>query len=313
MSVEIAAVSAFPPAIIGEMEKYFTVHCVWDQADKVEAVRPLGGRIRGVASGGMVGLSRAMMEALPNLEICAINGVGLETTDLAFAKERKVTVATAPLLFDEVADLAMLLALAACRKLPVADRFVREGKWPQGQFPLETKFSGKRMGILGLGRIGIALARRLEGFTDRIAYYDPVPKSGISYAAAASAMDLARESDVLFMAAAGGPAGSGDKPVSRELLEALGPTGVFVNVARGWLVDEPAMIELLQNGGLGAAGLDVFENEPHVPEAMYALDNVVLTPHVASSTVETRRAMGMCVVDNLRSWFEGKGALTAVN
>ncbi|MEZ5826238.1 MAG: 2-hydroxyacid dehydrogenase [Geminicoccaceae bacterium] len=312
MTIEIAAVSPFPPAIIEEMRKHFTVHCVWDQPDRVEAVRPLGERVRGVASGGMVGLSREMMDALPHLEICSINGVGLETTDLACARERNVTVTTTPLLFDEVADLAVLLAMAACRRLPVADRFARSGEWEKGNFALQWKFSGKRMGILGLGRIGIQLAKRLEGFTDDIAYYDPVPKPDVSYRLAGSAMDLARESDILFMAAAGGPAGSGDKPVSRELLQALGPRGVFVNVARGWLVDEPAMTELLRTGELGAAGLDVFEKEPHVPAGLAALDNVVLTPHVASATIETRQAMGMCVVDNLKSWFAGNGAITPV-
>ena len=313
MTVEIAAVSGFTPAIIEEMRKTFTVHCVWDQKDKVEAVRSLGGRIRGIASGGMVGLSKEMMDVLPNLEICAINGVGLETTDLVTARERGIVVATAPVLFEDVADLAVLLAMSACRRLPVADRFVRQGEWANGQFALQRKFSGKRMGIMGLGRIGIQLARRLEGFSDQIAYFDPMPKEDVPYRLSSSALELARESDILFMAAAGGPAGSGDKPISREVLEALGPQGVFVNVARGWLVDEPAIVELLGNGGLGAAGLDVFEAEPSVPEALLTMDNVVLTPHVASSTVETRQAMGQCVVDNLKSWFEGKGALTAVS
>jgi len=261
----------------------------------------------------MVGLSKEMMDVLPNLEICAINGVGLETTDLVTARERGIVVATAPVLFEDVADLAVLLAMSACRRLPVADRFVRQGEWANGQFALQRKFSGKRMGIMGLGRIGIQLARRLEGFSDQIAYFDPMPKEDVPYRLSSSALELARESDILFMAAAGGPAGSGDKPISRQVLEALGPQGVFVNVARGWLVDEPAIVELLGNGGLGAAGLDVFEAEPSVPEALLTMDNVVLTPHVASSTVETRQAMGQCVVDNLKSWFEGKGALTAVS
>ena len=312
MTLEIAAVSPFQPFVMEELSKHFTVHRVWDAEDKVAAVAPLGDRIRGVASGGMVGLPKAMIEALPKLEICAINGVGLETTDLRTAKERGIVVTTAPVLFDEVADLAVLLGMAACRRLVQADAFVRRGDWPQNRFAPATKFSGKRYGILGLGRIGMALGKRLEGFDGEIAYFDPMPKEGVAYRSVASAVELARQSDILFMAAAGGPASSGEKIITREVLEALGPEGVFVNIARGWLVDEPALVDLLVNGGLGAAGLDVFEAEPKVPEALFGLENVVLSPHIASNTKETMRAMGMCVVDNLRSWFEGKGALTPV-
>jgi lactate dehydrogenase-like 2-hydroxyacid dehydrogenase len=172
------------------------------------------------------------------------------------------------------------------------------------------KFSGKRAGILGLGRIGVALATRLQGFAMKIGYYDPLPKAGVPYRAYDSATALARDSDILFLCAAGGQ--TAGHIVTAEVLDALGPKGIFVNVARGWLVDEKALVEALTTGRIGAAALDVFENEPHVPEALFELDNVVLTPHVASNTEETVQAMGECVLDNIRSWFGGKGPLTAV-
>jgi lactate dehydrogenase-like 2-hydroxyacid dehydrogenase len=276
-------------------------------------LRELGPRIRGAASNGMAGLSRAQIEALPNLEICAINGVGLETTDLAAARERGIVVTIAPVLYDDVADLAIALALAACRRIVEGDRFVRTGRWREGRMPLGRKLTGMRAGILGLGRIGSEVAARLEGFKVRIGYHDPARSDAPpAYLPYPDALTLARESDILFMCAAGGPKGANPPIVDRPVIEALGPRGVFVNIARGWLVDEPALVEALESGRLGAAGLDVFYDEPRVPEALLRLDNVVLTPHIASSTEETMRAMGECVVGNLVSWFRGEGALTPV-
>lgn len=172
------------------------------------------------------------------------------------------------------------------------------------------KFSGKRAGILGLGRIGMALATRLQGFNMTISYYDPMPKAGVPYESRESAVDLAAKADILFLCAAGGH--TPGHIITKEVLDALGPKGVFVNVARGWLVDEPALVAALKEGRIAAAGLDVFEKEPHVPEELFALDNVVLTPHIASNTEETAQAMGECVLDNIRSWFAGKGAVTPV-
>jgi lactate dehydrogenase-like 2-hydroxyacid dehydrogenase len=259
---------------------------------------------------GMAGLSTEAIHAMPNLEFCAINGVGLETTDLKLAKERGIVVATAPVLYDDVSDTGIVLAMAACRRIVQADRFVRSGQWLQGRMPPAQKFSGKRAGIVGLGRIGVALAQRLQGFNMTIGYYDPLPKPGVPYQAYGSVVELAQNSDILFLSAAGGQ--TPGHIITAEALDALGPKGVFVNVARGWLVDEPALIDALKSGRLGAAGLDVFEKEPHVPEALLELDNVVLTPHIASSTVETQQAMGDCVLENIRSWFAGKGAVTPV-
>jgi lactate dehydrogenase-like 2-hydroxyacid dehydrogenase len=259
----------------------------------------------------MAGLSRAQMDLMPKLEICAINGVGLETTDLAEAKRRGIAVTITPVLYDEVADLALALALAACRRIAEGDRFVRSGKWLTGRIASGRKLTGMKAGLIGVGRIGIEVARRLEAFKCQIAYVDPMPRD-LPYKRYDDPVALARDSDILFLAAAGKPKGAAPPIVSRAILEALGPRGIFVNIARGWLVDEPALVELLASGGLGAAGLDVFDDEPRVPEALLKLDNVVLTPHIASNTEETVAAMGDTVVANLVSWFEGKGALTAV-
>jgi lactate dehydrogenase-like 2-hydroxyacid dehydrogenase len=180
----------------------------------------------------------------------------------------------------------------------------------QGRIAPARKFSGKRAGIVGLGRIGMALAPRLQAFGLTIGYYDPLPKPDVPYRAYRSALELARNSDILFLCAAGGQGGG--HIVTAEILDALGPAGIFVNVARGWLVDEPALVRALTQGRLGAAGLDVFEHEPQVPEELLGLDNVVLTPHIASNTEETMQAMGECLLDNVRSWFAGKGALNPV-
>lgn len=308
--VEIAAIGVQRPFVLEALRREFVLHEVWDAPDKAAALGPVAERIRGVVSHGMAGLPTTVIEALPKLEICAINGVGLETTDLATARRRGVVVATAPVLFDDVADLAVALGLAACRRLAEGDRFVRGGAWLHGRMPTGRKFSGKRAGILGYGRIGATLARRLAGFDMAIGYHDPMPKPGVAHAAYPDPVTLARNSDILFLCAAG-QAGAG-RVAAREVLEALGPEGVFVNVSRGWLVDEPALVELLGSGGLGAAGLDVFDDEPRVPEALLGLDNVVLTPHVASNTGETMHAMGECVLGNIRSWFRGEGALTPV-
>jgi lactate dehydrogenase-like 2-hydroxyacid dehydrogenase len=310
MSVEIAVIGPQRPFVLETLEREFLVHKVFDAPDKAAALQPVAERIRGVVTNAMAGLPSTTIEALPKLEICAIMGVGLEKTDLTLAKARGIVVTTTPVLYDDVSDLAVILGMSACRRIAAADRFVRSGQWLQGRMPPAQKFSGKRAGILGLGRIGTALCARLQGFGMTIGYYDPLPKAGVPYQAYDSAIALAQNSDILFLCAAGGQMGG--HIVSAEVLDALGPKGVFVNVARGWLVDEKALVEALATRRLGAAGLDVFENEPQVPDALLALDNVVLTPHIASNTEETMQAMGECVLDNVRSWFAGKGALTPV-
>jgi lactate dehydrogenase-like 2-hydroxyacid dehydrogenase len=308
--VELALIGGQQPFVLDELKKRFTIHPIYAEPDSFAALAKIGPRIRGAVGHGMAGLTRRHLDLMPKLEICALNGVGLETSDLPAVRERGVVLTTTPVLFDDVADLAIALALGCCRQIARADRFVRAGRWGPERLPLGRKLTGMRAGLVGLGRIGIEIARRLEGFKTKIGYVDPVRREA-AYKAYPDALSLARDSDILFLCAAGGPKGS-PPMVGREIFEALGPRGIFVNIARGWLVDEPALVSALAEGRLGAAGLDVFLDEPKVPAKLLELDNVVLTPHIASSTEETMGAMGACVIDNLVSWFSGRGAVTPV-
>jgi len=308
---EIAILGQLRAPLLADLEARFVCHPVFAEADRLAYLRAHGSRLRGAVSHGMAGIKAEEMALMPNLEICAINGVGLETTDLDVARARGVVITTTPVLYDDVADLAIALALAACRRVVEGDRFVRSGAWLEGRMALGRKLSGMRAGLIGLGRIGSEVAHRLQAFKCAVSFVDPAPRE-VAYRRVEDAVTLARESDILFLAAAGAAKGKGAPIVDRAVLEALGPKGIFVNVARGWLVDEAALVELLGNGGLGAAGLDVFDDEPQVPTSLLGLDNVVLTPHIASSTEETMGAMGDTVLANLVSWFAGEGALTPV-
>ena len=308
--VELALIGAQQPFVLQDLEQRFTLHKIYAEPDPLAALAGIGGQIRGAVGHGMAGLTRRHIELMPKLEICALNGVGLETSDLAVIRERGVVLTTTPVLFDDVADLAIALALACCRQIALADRFVRSGRWGVERLAPGRKFTGMRAGILGLGRIGIEVARRLEAFKTQIGYVDPIRRD-VPYRAFPDAKTLAENSDILFLCAAGGPKGS-PPMVRREIFDALGPRGIFINIARGWLVDEVELVAALREGRLGGAGLDVFFDEPTVPDALKALDNAVLAPHIASSTQETTRAMGACVIDNLVSWFSGRGAITPV-
>jgi hydroxypyruvate reductase len=308
--VELALIGGQQPLVLEALKRRFMLHSIYAEPDPFAALARVGHAIRGAVGHGMAGLTRRHIELMPKLEICALNGVGLETSDLPAIRERGIVLTTTPVLFDDVADLAIALALACCRQIARADRFVRAGRWGPERLPLGRKLTGMRAGVIGLGRIGVEVARRLEGFKAKISYVDLVRRDA-PYHAFPDALSLARDSDILFLCAAGGPKGS-PPMVGREVFEALGPRGIFINIARGWLVDEAALVAALIDGKLGAAGLDVFFDEPKVPAALLERDNVVLTPHIASATEETMGAMGACVVDNLVSWFSGRGALTPV-
>ena len=309
--IELALLGLQSAHVIGGLERDFVLHRTFEAPDPFAALRAVGPRIRGAISHGMAGISRAQIAVMPRLEICAIHGVGLETSDLAACRERGIVVTIASVLYDDVADLAIALALAACRRVAEGDRYVRSGKWLEARMGFGRKLTGMRAGIVGLGRIGMEIARRLEGFKTTIGYADPIRRD-VAYRHYPDAVALARDSDIVFLAAAGAPKGAGQPLVGRPIIDALGPRGIFVNIARGWLVDEPALIAALAEKRLGAAGLDVFYDEPAVPDRLLRLDNVVMTPHVASATEETAKAMGDNVVGNLASWFAGRGALTPV-
>jgi lactate dehydrogenase-like 2-hydroxyacid dehydrogenase len=307
---EIVILGALPQALTAELQQRYVVHPVYEASDPLAKLAAVGANCRAAVGHGMAGLTAAHLERLPKLEICALHGVGLETSDLPAIRARGVKLTTTPVLFDDVADLAIALALACCREIPRADRYVRSGAWSRARLSPGRKLSGMRAGIMGLGRIGGEIARRLEGFNCKIGYADPVREEP-RYRRFDDAVDLARNCDVFFLAAAGGPKGS-PPLVDAQVLGALGPRGIFINISRGWLVDEPSLISALVDKRLGAAGLDVLLDEPEVPEPLLALDNVVLTPHIASSTEETLALMRQCVLDNLESWFSGGGALTSV-
>ena len=261
---------------------------------------------------GKFGVGTELMRALPNLRAVINFGVGYDTTDIAQAAERGITVSNTPdVLNDCVADTAVALYLDVLRKTSAADRYVRRGDWlSQGNFPLATKASGRRVGILGLGRIGRVIARRLEGFDCDISYHSRNPVADVAYRYAASPVELAAGCDVLIVAAAGGPGSA--RLVDADVIEALGPDGYLVNIARGSVVDEEALVAALLAGRLAGAGLDVFVEEPKVPEDLLGLDNVVLLPHLGSGTHETRADMAELTLANLRSYITTGLVLTAV-
>ncbi|MFS2008619.1 2-hydroxyacid dehydrogenase [Azospirillum sp. CT11-132] len=311
MKPEILLVEPMMPAIEQALDAAYTVHRLSAAADRDRLITEVADRVRAVVTGGGTGVKKAVVEALPNLGIVTINGVGTDAVDLEHARGRGVRVTNTPdVLTDDVADLAIGLMIAASRRMMVGDRFVRAGNWPKGKLPLARKVSGKRLGVLGLGRIGEAIAKRAEAFGMTIAYTNRKPRDGVSYRFVASPVDLARESDILIVAASAGA--DARNMVGRAVLDALGPEGLLINVARGSVVDEPELLAALTEGRIGGAGLDVFADEPNVPEGFYGLDNVVLQPHQASATVETRMAMGQLVLDNLEAFFAGRPLPTAV-
>lgn len=270
-------------------------------------------KVRAIAAAGKQPINAAFMDEFPNLEIVANFGVGYDKVDIDAANERKVIVTNTPdVLTDEVADFTLGLLLATVRRIPAGDRFVRSGAWGQGKaFPFTASLRNRKIGVLGLGRIGAAIARRCAAMDLDIAYYSRSKKSGNDYQYFDDVTALAQAVDVLIVITPGGAETAG--LVSEKVISALGSNGILINVARGTVVDEVAMIHALKNGGLLAAGLDVFQAEPQVPQELRELDNVVLMPHAGSATNETRTMMGDLLVGNLTRWFSGKGALTPVN
>jgi lactate dehydrogenase-like 2-hydroxyacid dehydrogenase len=293
------------------LAEHFDVHPLWREPDPRAFLAARGGEFVGLATSARFGADRALMAALPRLAVIANFGVGVDTIDLEAARERRVAVANTPdVLTDCVADLAFGLVIDVARGLSAADRFVRRGDWLRGPFPLASRVSGKRLGIVGLGRIGAAIARRAGGFDMPVRYHNRRPVEGTPYQYEARLPALAEWADFLVVACSGGAATR--HLVSRPVIDALGPAGYLVNISRGSVVDEAALVEALQAGRIAGAGLDVFEDEPNVPATLFALDNVVLLPHIASATRETRQAMADCVVANLRSWFDHGRLLTPV-
>jgi len=276
-------------------DEYDVVH--WQ--GELAAMAAHAEQISGIATAAPIGVPRELMDALPALKVISCRGVGLDKIDLNQARQRGIQVAgTFGTLADCVADTAFALLLDVARRITDSDRYLRAGKWLQARYPLTHRVSGKRLGILGLGQIGEQVARRASGFDMQIAYTNRKPVAGSSYRFEPSLPALAEWCDFLVVCVSGS-----QQLITREILDALGPNSYLVNVARGAVVDEPALIAALAEGRIAGAGLDVFAAEPQVPAELIAMDNVVLTPHLASGTVETRKAMEDLVLDNLKAFF----------
>lgn len=305
MTVDLLLLQSFSESLEAALDARYVVHRLHQAADPEALLAAVGPKVRGIATGGGTGVPADLWARLPALEIVAVNGVGLDAVDLDVAAARGVTVTTTPgVLTDDVADLAVGLWLSLARRMMVGDRFVRAGHWAPGvNPPLVPRASGRRVGILGLGQIGRAIAARVAPFAAQVAYHSRRPVDGVPYAYAASPLDLARDVEVLFVATAGG-AGT-QALVDAAVLEALGPRGLLINVSRGSVVDEAALIAALEAGAIAGAGLDVFADEPNVPAALLDRDDVVLQPHSGSATVEARGAMADLVLANLAAHFGG--------
>jgi lactate dehydrogenase-like 2-hydroxyacid dehydrogenase len=308
--LHVLAAAKLSPLYTAQLSAAYQFHDPLHETDPAAfaKVAPL---VRAVAGSGDSRVSAELMAQLPALELISIMGVGYDGVDVAAAKARGVMVTHTPnVLNDDVADLAISLMLCAARQLPAADRFVRSGQWLKGPMPLARKMSGARLGLVGMGRIGQAIAQRAQAFGMQIAYHTRSPKAGVPYAYHADLLSLARDSDFLVLIT---PGGAGTRHlVNAQVLQALGPKGFLVNVARGSVVDEAALIEALEGGVIGGAALDVFEDEPRVPQRLIDLPQVVLVPHIGSATGQTRQAMADLAFGNLREHFAGRPVLTPV-
>lgn len=312
MTIDILMPAAMPDPVVAALDARFTLHRLWEQPDADAFLAAHGARIRGMAVSTLAGrIDAGWFDRLPALEIVANFGVGYDNVDAAAAAKRGVTVTNTPgVLDEEVADLAVGLLLATLRRIPQADRYLRDGHWPDAPFPLSPTLRGRRVGIVGLGAIGKAVARRLAAFGVAIAYHGRSRQPDTGYDYHPTPVALAAACDVLIAVVPGGAATR--HLIDADVLAALGADGVLVNVARGSVVDQTALIAALRNGTILAAGLDVFADEPHVPAELVAMPNVVLLPHIGSASTRTRAAMGKLVVDNLVAWFDGDGPLTPV-
>lgn len=290
--------------ILAELDEKYSVTRLWLEKDQAKFLKERGAEFEVLVTNAKTGASKELMAALPLLKAVIAFGVGLDQIDLSYARSRDILISnTSQVLDDCVADTALALLLATTRRIAEADRFVRAGRWKKETFPLGMKFSGKKCGIAGLGNIGRAIARRLEGFGVEVSYFGRHRKKDVPYKFYDDLALLAEDVDFLVLALNGGP--DTQHIVNAKVLSALGPKGILVNISRGSVVDEKALVKALQNSEILAAGLDVYENEPDLPKEFLEMDQLVLLPHIASATVETRQAMGQLVLENLSAFFAG--------
>ncbi len=311
-TVDILMPRPMLPIVQEQLDALFTVHRLYEAGDPDEMLAEVGEKIRGVAM-AFGPVNREMLSKIPNAEIVSSFGVGYDHINTSDCLAANVMVTNTPdVLTEEVADTALGLMLMTVRELGQAEQWLRQGKWEgQGPYPLTpATLQGRTLGIFGLGRIGKAIAKRAEAFGMEIHYYGRKRQEGVAYPYHATLKELASACDTLMVVAPGGA--ETRHAVNAEVLEALGPDGIVLNIGRGTVIDEAALITALESGTIFGAGLDVFENEPHVPEKLMALPRVTLLPHVGSASQATRNAMGQLVVDNLKSWFETGKPVTPV-
>ena len=309
-AIDVLGMPRMSPMLRPQLEAAFHMHHALHETDPA-AFATVAPRIRAIAASGESKVSAELMAQMPALRIISVMGVGYDGIDVAAAKARGIRVTHTPdVLNDDVADLAIGLMLSAARQLPQADRYVREEKWLGGAMPLARKMSGARLGMVGMGRIGKAIAQRALAFNMSVAYTARSAKPELPYTFHATAVALAAASDFLVAITPGG-AGT-RKLLNAEVFEALGKDGIVVNVARGSVIDETALIDALERGVIAGAGLDVFEDEPRVPERLCRLAHVVLAPHIGSATQATRQAMADLAADNLRLFLSGQAVKTPV-
>lgn len=293
------------------LERDFNLIRLWKEENPEQTLQNVKSEVQVVLSAfnGMQ-VTRAIIEELPNLELIAQFGAGLNNVDLAAAKDRMVAVSSTPdTPCNDTADTAIALILSTLRRFVEADVFVRVGKWQSSQFPTATSLTGKKVGIIGMGRIGQAIARRCEACEMQVSYYGP-RKKDVPYSYYDNLETMAADVDLLVCACIGGE--TTHHIVNLPVLKALGPKGIIINVARGTVVDTESLLVALSNKYIGGAGLDVFENEPNIPEALISMDNVVLLPHIGGNTQETKTAMGELVIENIKAYFSGEKLVSPV-
>jgi lactate dehydrogenase-like 2-hydroxyacid dehydrogenase len=312
---DVLLIGAKKPVMVKGLDPKVTLHYLADAKDPDAFIKSIADKVRAIAIAYTANkLDAAFMQKLPKLEQISSFGVGYDHIDAKWAGEHGIVVTNTPeVLNEEVADTALGLLLCTVREFPQAERYLRAGKWAsQGHYPLtKATLRNRTVGIVGLGRIGKAIARRLEAFGVPVVYHSRKPQVGVSYKYYPKLIDMARDVDTLMVIVPGGPATA--NMINAEVLKALGPQGILINMARGSVVDEPALIEALKTRTIYSAGLDVFAKEPQVPKELMEMDHIVMFPHLGSSTEVTRAAMDQLVVDNILAWAAGKAPLTPVS
>ena len=310
---DIVLIGASKPVIVNGLSSQVHLHKLFEAKDREALLAEIAPRVRGLAVAYTANkIDSAFMSRFPKLEIVSSFGVGYDHVDAKWAGQHDIIVTNTPdVLNEEVADTALGLLLCTVREFPQADRYLRAGKWIEKGYPLsKATLRDRTVGIVGMGRIGKAIARRLDAFGVPVVYHSRNPQAGVAYKYYPDLAAMARDVDTLMVIVPGGAATK--SLINMQVLEALGPNGILINMARGSVVVEPALIKALQNRTIMSAGLDVFVNEPEVPQELIAMDHVVLFPHLGSASEYTRRAMDQLVVDNLLAWFSGKPPLTPV-